>query len=311
MCDSANAQMDFWALVLSHSESWPMSRSQKAERFWIDRHTWPNDPKDHVFFGRAIDELGRAIYGNAWTGNEYTVGLRQLPPQLPEYLAEQRLGYQLLKKHRPDMVLPQANSFGTPHESLTLEQWAAAVAIYNPVMNEIKCALERKAVVEDELVKRCEAKELIAYHRPTFGGELRPIPASWWCTEVNHNRFVMCQINPRRPFEDDYSGEDFAWIFLARDSLDRCLSLLPHWQPGATQGHLSPYLRAMLFVARSLDITVDNQPKKDVVVEELRQAWGNNPPLSSRLIDAMATLLREPESQSGRTQSTGKPPDAR
>ncbi|NEI43564.1 hypothetical protein GR199_22910 [Rhizobium leguminosarum] len=69
----------------------------------------------------------------------------------------------------------------------------------------------------------------------------------------------------------------------------------------AANAHLSPYLKLMLDLALRLKIGPDNQMKKDAIVAEVRQAWGSLPP-SARLQEAMATLLREPDSQAGKAQ---------
>ena len=68
--------------------------------------------------------------------------------------------------------------------------------------------------------------------------------------------------------------------------------------------HLSPYLSVALQVAIKLNITPDSQPKKTVIESELKAAWPKGVSASNRLISALATLMREPESQSGRAKKT-------
>jgi hypothetical protein len=64
----------------------------------------------------------------------------------------------------------------------------------------------------------------------------------------------------------------------------------------------------MLSVARKLEITPSNQPKKEVVIEALREAWTRSPELSDNKIESMATLLREPESELGRARKRNSRP---
>jgi hypothetical protein len=56
----------------------------------------------------------------------------------------------------------------------------------------------------------------------------------------------------------------------------------------------------MLAVTKSMQITPQNQPKKELVVDEIKKTWSG--PLSDKLVKAMATLIREPESQLGRAK---------
>jgi hypothetical protein len=55
----------------------------------------------------------------------------------------------------------------------------------------------------------------------------------------------------------------------------------------------------MLAVSEKMGITGANQPKKIAVVEEIRGTWRLGP-LSAKLSEAMATLIRDPESQLGK-----------
>jgi hypothetical protein len=59
--------------------------------------------------------------------------------------------------------------------------------------------------------------------------------------------------------------------------------------------------RIMKLVATELEITPTNQPKKEAVKFALRTAW-KGPQLPSYLSNAMATLVREPESKLGRAK---------
>jgi hypothetical protein len=53
-----------------------------ALEFWARPHTWPHDPHGYVFLARAIEEVGRAMFGQDWTGKEVTTEVvRGLPHQ--------------------------------------------------------------------------------------------------------------------------------------------------------------------------------------------------------------------------------------
>lgn len=111
-------------------------------------------------------------------------------------------------------------------------------------------------------------------------------------------------------FENTLPSQEFDrnWLsfhtrLITRESLDRYLSAHPFAKPPVgVQHHLSPYMHLMLSVAQRLSITVEHQPKKEIVIEELRRCWPSSVPRSENLLDAMATLLREPGSQLGRAK---------
>lgn len=52
--------------------------------FWQDRAEWPLDWSGAVFFGRALDAIGRAMYPDEWSGNEFAA---DAPPDLPPALS--------------------------------------------------------------------------------------------------------------------------------------------------------------------------------------------------------------------------------
>jgi hypothetical protein len=46
---------------------WP---SLTHTSFWADRPNWAVDSEDYVFLARAFEEVGKAMFGRAWTGDE-------------------------------------------------------------------------------------------------------------------------------------------------------------------------------------------------------------------------------------------------
>jgi hypothetical protein len=67
-----------------------------------------------------------------------------------------------------------------------------------------------------------------------------------------------------------------------------------------TLPHLSPYLRTMIAVAKRLEVSPANQPKKVSVEAEIVTTWRGAKAPSPTQIASMATFIREPESQAGR-----------
>ncbi|HUX80042.1 MAG TPA: hypothetical protein VMW10_09925 [Alphaproteobacteria bacterium] len=77
--------------------------------------------------------------------------------------------------------------------------------------------------------------------------------------------------------------------------------------PTIASGYTTPYLEMMLEVIRELKITRENQGKKEAIAAlfEEKLAGHKTTPLSQKLADAMATLVRLPESQQGRAKRKG------
>lgn len=77
--------------------------------------------------------------------------------------------------------------------------------------------------------------------------------------------------------------------------------------PAISSGYTTPYLEMMLEVIRELKITRENQGKKEAIAAlfEEKLAGHKTTPLSQKLADAMATLVRLPESQQGRARRKG------
>ena len=55
----------------------------------------------------------------------------------------------------------------------------------------------------------------------------------------------------------------------------------------------------MLAIAKDMNIAPDRQPKKEQLIATLESKWTGPDKLSKNLLSAMATLLREPDSQLG------------
>jgi hypothetical protein len=282
--------------------------------FWSAPDRWPMDPNSYIFLARAVSRIGEAMFGPEWTGTETTTkifapSLRELNKSSP---AERIWAYQALmrgsrkyrKKHTAPVARYTPSSLIARH--LTPGEWKEAQTIIRQEYEAAGPALQRFAAVQREITKRCESGELISAIRAKDGG-MRPVSSQWWNTDNAHARFAMCQLNPKEPFSVASAGDNFCWIFLNIASLERFLLAQPFTMPEAgIDVHLSPYLKTMLSVAKKLEIKSDCQPKKQVIIAELQASWPGSTPLSQNLASAMATLLREPESQAGRAIKPNK-----
>lgn len=62
-----------------------------AVAFWKAPDTWPLEPPGYVFLGAALQQVGRTLYRESWTGNEFvSVHVPQVLPPWPQFGAEPR-----------------------------------------------------------------------------------------------------------------------------------------------------------------------------------------------------------------------------
>jgi hypothetical protein len=283
-------------------------------RFWHKPESWPADPSGYVFLARAVQQIGAAMHGEDWTGQEVvTVLIDPLPARDQAGTRDEVRAFDLLRRHNADFLArheqtriaweTRENKSGDdrlPDTRMTNEDWNAARAAARSENDARRHAMTRLDAVQREIVKRCEAKQLEVAVRSIIGGAMKPLSSALWNTESWHPRFQCCQINVESPFAPQPFGGDYSWIFVTAASLEQVLLTQPFEAVSSRDlPHLSPYMRVLLAVAKKLAISPDNQPKKDAVKAELEAAWTGER-LSDNLLDAMGTILREPDSQLGR-----------
>ena len=61
----------------ANNRSGQSSSADPRVRYWSKPASWPMDPKGYVFLARAALEIGPAMHGLAWTGDEPTTLLIQ------------------------------------------------------------------------------------------------------------------------------------------------------------------------------------------------------------------------------------------
>jgi hypothetical protein len=239
-------------------------------RFGRARNKWPNDPPGYVFLARAFNEIGPAIFAEKWP-----------------------------KKEKPtETQFTLAQTLDAP-EKLSVDELDASDILHDQESNDTE---RMHRAVKDKVVKGCFEGCLVSAVRAKEGGKMKKLEPEMWNAENLDYRFPRCEMSLATPFKKSPFPETH-WIFLERESLDRFLAT-QLYSPNAistTDHHMSPYLRAMLAVTESLQITPQHQPKKELVIDEIKRVWSGKP-LSNKLVDTMATLIREPESQLGRAK---------
>jgi hypothetical protein len=216
----------------------------------------------------------------------------------PEHWPIDAEGYVFMARAFNQIGKAMFGDYWLGHEHLATADW-----------NSDPGLIARRAAVLQEIAKRLQEGGLVAGNRPKEGGPITDTPKTWWNTELDRMamRFINCEINPKDPFGGPVISARNSWIFIKRNSLDELLERQPFGpvQIPIADHYLSPYMKIMLSVARKMKISPDNQSRKKLVEQEIINAplTASLPKkLSDKLLGAMATLIRDPESQAGKAK---------
>lgn len=206
-----------------------------------DPRTWPKVPSAFVFLADAFNEVGRALYPEAWTGRE------ALPQGTPcrDKVRALELGWRKVEAVRAAARLPRITRFGMQsmhlanHSPPTVD---AHVLEYLSVMRRrthanAVAAAEDNAAIETAAIavtihRRDSAAEWIAHRArdsalETFGlwsgggCDPLPLPPGVWIAADDWALFEQCQTKRWS------AGKQYPYFLLVtRESLDRELSTL-------------------------------------------------------------------------------------
>lgn len=284
----------------------------------VENVIWPRDPTGWVFLGRAVHGVGRAMFP-AW--KRYTpYGL--LPDvavgTTEDYVLvaaddQTRYANWLINKRGddPDYIyrtnLPfEYLKYSGDLSDVSDEEWELACDLSH---EEWAVGLSNRRMFDElqlRLVKEAEAGAITFGVRPLIGGEPKVMPRDWWFTDRYSSRFSNLTFNPADPFSESVPTASTAnHIFVKADDLSSLLERLNVEErviPAIPAlGQLSPYVRLMMEVNAHLSIDQSSPPKKASILHEIEGRWTiYDLPPSANLMDAMATLLRSPQSQAGR-----------
>jgi hypothetical protein len=203
----------------------PFPFETRAVEFWRASDSWPRDPVGYVFFARGFLAIGAMKFGDAWRGNECTLGEEFVDDQI-ERLSRNAMRQRSLSSAGGSFPL---TSNRKPSElpaelrrlfSVTAEETAS----FRPMDRKAhQDALRRRQVVRDSIITACEAGSLVAAIRPKHGGLMRTLPPSFWNGEVDQ-RFVWCEMHPMNPFSPAIGGDSFEYLFFEAQSLNDFLN---------------------------------------------------------------------------------------
>jgi hypothetical protein len=200
------------------------------QNYWANPAKWPIDFADKVFLIRAVIEIGKAKFGDQWTGDELNSELMlPLSKEIPTNPSGRTLAaYQILKAVRPDLLAAEENenqisvSNGFIWHKWTQEQWNTAFEIIETKNNEKKFAVTRLANAKQLTLNLLQTGQLQTFTRPKVGGTFSgPLDPSVWNTELWWNRFQWGQIDPGKPFTNAVGGDTFEYIFLGSQGIQK------------------------------------------------------------------------------------------
>jgi len=196
--------------------------------FWGKPDRWPRDTSTNVFLGRAIDQIGRTMFGAEWRGVFDIVAKLIDPIPAHKELALPWQTRQTFDFYLAQRSLPPLDAFSVKRKKLNDNEWKAARDLIRALNDNRRPFIERYNSVERAVIVGAEAGRLVTTLRPTAGGQFTEVPSWWWNSEAISNRFDMCQMNPSDPFGRGFAGDRFCWIFVTQESLASfCQSLHP------------------------------------------------------------------------------------
>jgi hypothetical protein len=203
---------------------------QQRFSFWGMQQGWPNDTASHVFLARAVHAVGKSLFPQEWSGREPVVEKKRPLPErkIEGWTLDARAAHHMLVRFYPEFGRPPVppNRSSGPYAEFTDEEWEAATSAIAKANAEIGPAIQRFLKVQQEIIRLAECEKLSTAVRPIAGGDPSPIHRSLWNSEKIFSRFTLCRMNPQDPFSNGFAGDKFQWIFVTRESLEKCLSAL-------------------------------------------------------------------------------------
>jgi hypothetical protein len=181
---------------------------ETSYRFWADKGSWPT-LAGYLFLGEVVDKIGRALWGEQWTGREVLTDGTS-PEQAEAAKTEKR-------KRLEQAKLVSRMQAGDPSRRFVKRPAVASGRRDDPPFAYDPYSLERFELVQKCIAKGAEIGTLKTVARPVEGGQAIDLPREHWATERLAPRFAFCQINPKAPFELERRSSHY--IFVAEEGL--------------------------------------------------------------------------------------------
>jgi hypothetical protein len=294
----------------------------------------PESTSDYIFISDAQNEIGRAMFGSQWSGDEPTT---ELPPILPTRIpngmnrlldfaiedkttaiarfatpidtATTEYAYRLLCTHHSELRPPTyffgalAPSLPGQERSFTVKQWEAIEVSWQKHQSDARDAIDRNLKVTKKIKLLVVENVLKCVLRKVEGGPFSEPLEGWsWNTENIQERFHSYRMNPTNFFAP--CNSDSRWIFFTKKSVEQAKWQIetPDQRPSERSdgpAYLPEYMQCALAVMQGEKITEANQPTIEYLIAAIPRYWKHPTKLSGTAKKMIAKMVRSMESKSG------------
>jgi len=182
-------------------------------RFWQEQGSWPTDPPGWIFLARATVQIGNAMFvgwGNSGLSEwEKGVALQSVrvtsAPPPPSTVRPLLHNAGIVREwKRPPLDEGALGKIQADHSSRESEQVA-----HN----------DKFHTVQEQIRAWAESGELPTGTRPTQGGAISRLEPVVWSTQSLSSRFSLCQMHPRKPYDNLATGVGYCHIFVGQAEL--------------------------------------------------------------------------------------------
>lgn len=314
-------------------EKWPYWPPVNLDLNPLSEH-WR--PADHILLSEAVDIVGRATFGEEWTGEELKA--RRLstfhspPPQQTEdpgpfqdpspstiYLA----GIQRISARGGWSVITAKGTRDLDSEDKAVALWKQEEPKLLEMWREEEAARGRHDAIVPKLRTVLNAGTLHAWAHTTKSGYLTEIPLHMWgrdditsVFELGNDRQKWLNPNMIEFYQETVSYDEpirvEGRVLLKRSEVERYIATTPDTAPpphrsGDRSEYTPPYLAFMLHATRALGLKDGTRTPKEIIEGWLRENWPDElGKMTERKLQSMATFLRHPEDERGGTFKPGR-----
>lgn len=244
------------------------------DRIWNQepKSNWPIDFGRYIFIGRAVQKVGRALFGHEWTD--------AAPSQsnIPEFRRKQRMTVddlwhnwhiiEALLSEEERAPITKIPYFNRP-PAISAEVWSIA----NRRLDELKLPYQRYKEVQSRMLEWFRSGAVRTGTRAHRGGDIVEATPSLWNSEDLSFRFDYGKLDASEPFEPvgDRSSEALSWIFVEQESLHEIIPDFFAPKPRAEKASQSEFLR--FAINFNEEFPLHTFEDKNKLAEAIDRAW--------------------------------------
>lgn len=244
--------------------------------FWSPkgRAGWPRDCDGFVFLGRAVDRMGRAMFGTDWTDDTMIAVYKGPSPPSKPLRRPVRMAVLPARIPNLDPQLEAAEDAVRPlpsrDDSSQLIHALRALA----EVNRKRAALVGS--MQERVINAASRGDLAFAFRQD--GRMKAVEARLWNEPGVETRFARCTFDPAKPFYNSMlPGANHRDLYVTEASLHDFLRMQPEAELVVGSGDLSSFSPLLQFAVRlALKWKTDSAwtpPKRDALTHAVQQEW--------------------------------------